>query len=437
MEDKLSKLFKDFDRGAISRRHLLQALGLAAVATPIATFGQGQCGGPKVGTPECNTSPMKPPFAPTGWKTVLLDHFNLQVAELDKEAAFYSALMGWKVRSNDGKTIVMDIGNWGGVRMRGGLPLPPPTPATAAGSPMANLAAQAQALATQAAALAAAENRGGGGGGGRGGNGGGGGAAGGRGGNAPGGNAAAGQRGGGGGGRGGNGGGPRAIWDGFCFGIEPWNTATVEAELKKRGLNPVADHDPKTEFYSFRIKDPDGFPLQLSNGNKKNRRTTPANGELNMALPFEPTGWETMYLDHISFGVTSYKESVAFYQTLIGWIPGGDEGSLDETTIEPGIGGLLIRGGNALSPSFQMPAARRASMGHIAFGIKPFDPDKVREELQKRGLNARADTGAIESSPASEKDIHTSTYKSYHTTTPNGYDLQISNHVSQMNIILG
>src|SRR5215472_1357319 len=168
--DALSRLLKEFDRGAISRRQLLQALGLAATAAPIAAIGQGQCGGPKAGTPQCVTTPMKPPFEPTGWKTVLLDHFNLQVAELDKEAAFYSALMGWKVRSNDGKKIVMDIGNWGGVVMRGGLPLPAPTPTPA--TPLAALAANAQALATTAAALAAAEARGAGGRGG-GGNGGG------------------------------------------------------------------------------------------------------------------------------------------------------------------------------------------------------------------------------------------------------------------------
>jgi hypothetical protein len=36
-----------------------------------------------------------------------------------------------------------------------------------------------------------------------------------------------------------------------------------------------------------------------------------------------------------------------------------------------------------------------------------------------------------------EKDIHTSTYKSYHTTTPNGFDLQISNHITEQNILLG
>ena len=52
-------------------------------------------------------------------------------------------------------------------------------------------------------------------------------------------------------------------------------------------------------------------------------------------------------------------------------------------------------------------------MGHIAFGIAPFDPDQVKAELEKRGLTARVDTGG-------RGDIHTAAYKSYHTTTPNG-----------------
>jgi hypothetical protein len=430
--DDLSRLFNKFDRGAISRRQLLQALGLAAAAGPIAAFGQGSCGGPNVGTPRCNTTPMKPPFEPTGWKTVLLDYFTMQVAELDKEAAYYSALMGWKVRSNDGKTIVMDIGDWGGVVMRGGLalPAPKPTPAT----PLAALAENAQALAASAQQLAAVEARGAGGRGGGGGGGGNRGAAGaGAGNGAPPAAAAGGGR-----GNRGPGQGPRAIWDGFCWGIAPWDTAKVEAELKKRGLNPVADHRAKEEFYSFHVKDPDGFNLQISNGNKNNRRRTPANGELNMAPPFEATGWQTMYLDHISFGVSSYKETAAFYKALIGWMPGDDEGSLTETVIAPEIGTLLIRSQyNSFAPNAVMPNPRQARMDHIAFGIANFDPDKVKDELLKRGLSAGADTGAIESSPASEKDIHTATYKSYHTNTPNGFNLQISNHTTGRSIILG
>ena len=137
-----------------------------------------------------------------------------------------------------------------------------------------------------------------------------------------------------------------------------------------------------------------------------------------------------MYLDHISFACTSYKESVAFYEALLGWKGLGDEGSQNETQISPEIGGLLIRGGNSLNPNFQMPPVRSAVMNHISFGITPFDPDAVWAELCKRGLNERVDTGAIGSSPDVEKNIHTATYKSFHTRTPNNYDLQISAKIS-------
>jgi hypothetical protein len=43
----------------------------------------------------------------------------------------------------------------------------------------------------------------------------------------------------------------------------------------------------------------------------------------------------------------------------------------------------------------------------------------VKAELEKRGLRARIDT-------STRDDIHVAAFKSYHTTTPNGYDLQIS-----------
>ena len=404
----LSRLFSGYDRGTVSRRQLLQALGLAAVSMPLArAFGQGQCAGRDRDTSAaCNHTPFKPPFEATGWRTVLLDHFSMQATDHEREAAFYAAFLGWKVRSNDGKEIYMDIGDWGGVKIRGGY-VPRP-------------------------------------GGGRGGRGGAG-----RGGAA--GDSTGGGRGGRAGGGGGGGGGGRgedpshmapcntprmegvanggALWDGFCWGITPWDTNKVEAALKARGLNPVADHSGD-DFRSFHVKDPDGMDVQISNGNKNNRRRTPANGKLNVPLPFEPTGWKTMYLDHISYSCTSYKETVAFYEALLGWKGLGDEGSQNETQIAPEIGGLLIRGGNATSPTFVMPPQRSAVMNHISFGISPFDPDVVNAELCKRGLQARVDTGAITSSPPSEHDIHTATYKSFHTRTPNNYDLQFSAKIS-------
>src|SRR4029453_981529 len=137
MSADLETLFAQFDRGRMSRRQLLIALSAAAVIRPASTLAQGQCGGARAGTPECDRTPAKLPFEPTGWKTVLLDHFSCQVIDYPKEAAFYAALMNWKIRSDDGKQAMLDIGDWGGLLLRGGYQAPPAPPAAPAGDPAA------------------------------------------------------------------------------------------------------------------------------------------------------------------------------------------------------------------------------------------------------------------------------------------------------------
>jgi catechol 2,3-dioxygenase-like lactoylglutathione lyase family enzyme len=366
---------------AISRRALLRALGVAAVGAPFigtpfdALFGQGRCR-LKLGSPGCDTAAIAPLFAATGWNTVLLDHFSMQVADYEKEAAFFNALMGWKFRSDDGTQAVLDIGDFGGIVIRGGYQAPPPPPPAAGDSAR--------------------------------------------------------------GGRGGRGAARapvNAIVDSFCFGIAPWNAKKIESELIKRGLSPVADNDGKG-FESFRVKDPDGFDLQLSNGNRKNRRTKPANGKLSVPAPFEATGWTTTWLDHISFGVTDYKKSASFYCNLLGWKPTYDEGSQNECMIGD-VGDIIIRGGNSLDPALAggrggqatTPVRRARAIDHISFGISPWDTDKVKDALESRGLRARIDTSTGD-------EIHVAAYKSYHTTTPNGFDVQISavNHDTRLTL---
>lgn len=301
------------------------------------------------GSPACNTSPIPPVFAPTGWKTISLDHLAIDVVDYQKEAAFYIALMGWRLRSDDGKQAVLDIGDWGSVIFR-------QVPAETFESAPAGSGGRGRAPA-------------------------------------------------------------HTKVKSFCFGIEPWNTKAVEAELKKRGMTPVAEHDGKG-FESFRVKDLDGFDVQIANlnGLTKARRTSPAGARLTVPLPFEPTGWKTVWLDHLSFGVSNYKASTSFYTNLLGWKETYDEGSQNECLMGD-VGDIIIRGGNPLAPN----QAARESRGidHISFGIQPWDTDGVKEQLEKRGLRAQIDTSTGD-------EIHVAAFKSYHTATPNGYNLQIS-----------
>jgi catechol 2,3-dioxygenase-like lactoylglutathione lyase family enzyme len=171
----------------------------------------------------------------------------------------------------------------------------------------------------------------------------------------------------------------------------------------------VADNDGKG-FESFHVKDPDGWDLQISNGNGLAKaRKTAATAKLAAPAPFESTGWKTVWLDHFSFSATNYKESASFYSNLLGWKETYDEGSQHELMIGE-AGDIIIRGGNPMDHNFGRggAAARIARIDHISFGIAPWDTDGVKPEFGKRGLRARINTSTVD-------DIHVATYKSYHT----------------------
>jgi catechol 2,3-dioxygenase-like lactoylglutathione lyase family enzyme len=328
------------------------------------TFGasaeaQGRCIR-AYGTPACNSDPIKPVFARTGWRTTALDHISFRVADPQKEAAFYAAVMGWKVRSDNGTRVVMDMGDWGSVVFRkvAADSFPPPRRANAA--PV------------------------------------------------------------------------RAVVEGYSWDIEPWNAKVVAAALRERGLTPVADNDGKG-YESFHVKDPDGFDLQIGNGKglTKARQVAAANAKLSAPAPFDATGWQTVWLDHLSFGATNYKATVSFYVNLLGWGPTYDEGSQNELMIGD-VGDIIIRGGNPFDPNFGQAGGRAGgSIDHISFGISPWDTDAVKAELEKRGLTTTIDT-------SDGAEIHVAQYKSYHTTTPNGYNLQISynTHDTRLNLAI-
>jgi len=372
MTRSLTQLVDDIRGGRLSRRQLLHALAVAAISSPAAAFAQDPSAGRGRGQTPRDTTPLVPPFEATGWRTVWLDHLNYQCVDYKKAAAFYATLMGWKVRSDDGKQALLDIGeNSGGIIIRGGLTTAPPAAITDAGLGVNRPPVQ-------------------------------------------------------------------AVFDGFAWGIEPWDTDKVKAELVKRGLNPVADHHG-SDYRSLRVKDPDGFDLAITNGTKALRRKTPANGKLPAAAPFEPTGWNTLYLDHISFEVPDFRRSAAFYQALLGWTVRLGNGNQASVQIGDVAGAIIrgnaatraaARGGDSASGSAPAPAPRpangvTATIGHISFGIVNGDTERVRAELKKRDVVYVNREGQREPRP----DM-TGTLESFHVPDPMGWDLQIGNKIA-------
>ena len=216
MESVIARLLNEFETGKMSRRQLVQTLALVAVGAPVAT-ALAESVAPSPG--------VAPAAAP--WKTVYLDHISYQVSDYKRSVDFYSGLMGWTVipGSDTGRQAALDINGIGGIIIRNG----------GGGRGAAGPAQAGSAEVTPAAPTPAP---------------------------APGADGA------------GRGGAPRAPITGvinhISWGVEPWDTETVRAELTKRGLTPRVDTGnggdiATSKFKSFHVRDPDGWDLQISN----------------------------------------------------------------------------------------------------------------------------------------------------------------------------
>ena len=161
---------------------------------------------------------------------------------------------------------------------------------------------------------------------------------------------------------------------------------------------------------------------------------TVAQSRAPIAQPFEPAPWKTVWLDHISYAVSDYRRSTAFYRDLMGWEIRNDNGT-NQCTLKIGdIGGIIIRNRREPAANTQ-PAASAQPAGngqggqasrppitvvinHISWGVQPWDTEKVKAELEKRGLKPRP-------------DMVGENFKSWHVTDPDGWDLQISNQTKE------
>jgi catechol 2,3-dioxygenase-like lactoylglutathione lyase family enzyme len=143
--------------------------------------------------------------------------------------------------------------------------------------------------------------------------------------------------------------------------------------------------------------------------------------------PSAPAPWKTVWLDHISYAVSDYRRSTAFYRDLMGWEIRNDNNN-NQCTLKIGdVGEIIIRNNRqaAASTGGDAAAGGQASgrgnrppltgvINHISWGVQPWDTDTVKAELERRGLNPRP-------------DMVGDNFKSFHVLDPDGWDLQISN----------
>jgi glyoxylase I family protein len=87
----ISRLLKQYEDGAVTRRQLIEAVAAAAMAVAGGTTAAGE-----------GVTPQKTP-PETAFRTLNLDHVNYDVADYRRTRDFYAGLMGMTVANDDGK----------------------------------------------------------------------------------------------------------------------------------------------------------------------------------------------------------------------------------------------------------------------------------------------------------------------------------------------
>ena len=123
--------------------------------------------------------------------------------------------------------------------------------------------------------------------------------------------------------------------------------------------------------------------------------------------------FRTTNLDHLSYDVTDYRRTRDFYAGLMGMTIANDNGK-DACELHFGDArGVGVRDRTMMSIRTR-PAAR---VDHIAFRIDDWDTDRVRAELERRGLKGQLARGGA---------LDTPNYVSLTVPDPDGLGVQIS-----------
>ena len=122
-----------------------------------------------------------------------------------------------------------------------------------------------------------------------------------------------------------------------------------------------------------------------------------------VATPNEGKGFRSLAVNQISYQVADYAKTRDFYADLFGLKVVAHTGKQCR---------LVLNDSNTFIPRNAPPEVTQPRIDHIAYTIAAWDKNTVGAELQRRGLQPRADL---------QQPDH-----SFHVKYINGFDLQIS-----------
>ena len=138
----------------------------------------------------------------------------------------------------------------------------------------------------------------------------------------------------------------------------------------------------------------------------------------------QSNGFKTLNIDHLSYQATDYRRTCDFYAGLLGMAVVNDDGKANCEVHFGDARGVGNRDRTMMSihtvmPRVDQPAASTPRLGidHIAWKISDWDTDRVRAELEQRGLRPRLAQGGA---------IDTPNYVSFNVQDPDGVGVQIS-----------
>ena len=134
------------------------------------------------------------------------------------------------------------------------------------------------------------------------------------------------------------------------------------------------------------------------------------------AAAAQTTGFRTLNLDHINYLVADYTRTRDFYAGLMGMSVANDDGKGSCEVHFGDARGVGVRDRTMMSLHNVQPS-QRTGVDHVAFKVDNWDTDRMKAELERRGLRARLAQGGA---------LDTPNYVSLTVQDPDGLGVQIS-----------